>query len=395
MSWLKTLALLIRDATTWTRPLRNRNRWTRFVLASMVILAVMPALLVDSGRAADTGVTFSIGNNVSAADASWVMEGVTMAHQYVTETLTGFSEPLVVNIRDSDDTTGRGAVAFYGGDYIVVFTGSPGWAMLAPFDRIHVVVHEYIHAWQDAAMRSGENALPAWLIEGSAEYLSYEAVGRLGLVDPRAVRDYHAWAVQSASHLSALEDLEARTAFYGERGPVYSLGYLAIDTLLADGSPDQLVGFARRVRLGQDWRDAFAAEFGQDLTSFYRRFATYRSDLIAPARMPDPFAAVYPVELKSPVSIDTAPAEIAAGDQLLVLGDSQPGAICQFSLDTAESASTISGSTFADASGRLFWLVTVPDEVASGSADITANCGAENAHVPVEIDTAPSGEVSS
>jgi len=395
MRRLKALALLILDTAQWTRPMSNRNRWTRFVLASMVVLAVVPARLVDSIRAADTDVTFSIGNNVSTADASWVMEGVTLAHQYVAETLTGFSEPLVVNIRDSDDTTGRGAVAFYGGDYIVVFTGSPGWAMLAPFDRIHVVVHEYLHAWQDAAIRSGENALPAWLIEGSAEYLSYDAVARLGLVDPRAVRDYHAWAIQSASHLSALEDLEARVAFYGERGPVYSLGYLAIDNLLADGSPDQLVDFARRIRLGQDWHNAFSAEFGQDIAAFYRSFASYRSDLIAPTRIPDPFAAVYPVEMKSPVSIDTAPPDIAAGDQLLVLGDTQPGAICQFSLDTAERASAISGSTFADASGRLFWLVTVPDEVASGAAEITADCGAENAQVPVEIDPAPSGEVAS
>lgn len=373
----------------------HRTRPMRFVLASMVVLAVVPALLVDSTRAADTGVTFSIGNNVSAADASWVMEGVTMAHQYVAETLTDFSEPLVVNVRDSDDTTGRGAVAFYGGDYIVVFTGSPGWAMLAPFDRVHVVVHEYLHAWQDTAMRSGENALPAWLIEGSAEYLSYNAVARLGLIDPRAVRDYHAWAIRSASHLSALPDLEERTAFYGERGPVYSLGYLAIDHLLAHGSPDQLVGFARRVRLGQDWRDAFAAEFGQDIDAFYQSFAAYRSDLIAPTRIPDPFAAVYPFETKSPVSIDTAPSEIAVGDQLLVLGDTQPGAICQLSLVTANSASTISGSTFADASGHLFWLITVPDEVASGPADITADCGAEDVHVPVEIDSAPSGEVAS
>jgi hypothetical protein len=382
-------------AAQWTRPMDKRNCWIRIALTSMVVLAVMPALLVDSTRAADTGATYSIGNNVSAPDASWVMEGVTMAHQYVAETLTGFSEPLVVNVRDSDDTTGRGAVAFYGGNYIVVFTGSPGWAMLAPFDRVHVIVHEYLHAWQDAAMRSGESDLPAWLIEGSAEYLSYDAVARLGLVDPRAVRDYHAWAVQSAPRLSALENLEERTAFYGERGPVYSLGYLAIDHLLADGSPDQLVGFARRVRLGQDWHDAFAAEFGQDLATFYRSFATYRSDLIAPARMPDPFAAVYPVELKSPVSIDTAPVEIAAGDQLLVLGDSQPGAICRFSLDTANQASPITGSSFADASGRLFWLVTVPDDVTAGPADITADCGAEDVHVPVEIDTAPSGEVAS
>ena len=186
-------------AAQWTRPMDKRNCWIRIALTSMVVLAVMPALLVDSTRAADTGATYSIGNNVSAPDASWVMEGVTMAHQYVAETLTGFSEPLVVNVRDSDDTTGRGAVAFYGGNYIVVFTGSPGWAMLAPFDRVHVIVHEYLHAWQDAAMRSGESDLPAWLIEGSAEYLSYDAVARLGLVDPRAVRD--SWVSNAADQI--------------------------------------------------------------------------------------------------------------------------------------------------------------------------------------------------
>ena len=97
MSWLKTLALLILDAAKWTRPMRNRNRWTRFVLASMVVLAVVPALLVDSGRAADTDRTFKTASNVSSANVSRVAN-VNMANEYLSTTRSGSP---TVTVRES------------------------------------------------------------------------------------------------------------------------------------------------------------------------------------------------------------------------------------------------------------------------------------------------------
>jgi hypothetical protein len=69
MRRLRSFVRLLLDATRRTRPVRNRNRWTRL------------ALLVESGRAADTDCTFRTGTNVSAADAS-LFKGVAMANEY-------------------------------------------------------------------------------------------------------------------------------------------------------------------------------------------------------------------------------------------------------------------------------------------------------------------------
>src|SRR5687767_14384791 len=201
------IARALRAAARRTRVARTGNRWTRLALIWCIAFALLPIALVDSTAAADTDISFSFGSAVSTEDASYVTEGVAMARDYVASTLSEVSAPLVINVRSTDDSTGGGAVAFYGGNYIVVFTGSPGWVALSPFDRVHVVVHEYIHAWQHQSLGEDEHALPAWFIEGMAEYLSYDAISRRGLVRPQAVRDYHAWSVQSAPDLAGLEEL--------------------------------------------------------------------------------------------------------------------------------------------------------------------------------------------
>jgi hypothetical protein len=381
----KAIASALSKAAGRTRVARAGNPWTRLAVVWCVTFALLPVTLVDSTAAADTDISFNIGSAVSTEDASYVTEGVAMAKDYVSLTLSEVSEPLVINVRSTDDTTGGGAVAFYGGNYIVVFTGSPGWVALSPFDRLHVVVHEYIHAWQHQSLGADGPTLPAWFIEGMAEYLSYDAISRQGLVRPQAVRDYHAWSVQSARDLAGLEELADRSAFYTEHGPVYSLAYLAIARLLGDESPDLLDKFIDRIRLGQKSESAFNSVFGQDLQSFYRSFAIYRRDFISPVRVPEPFISVLPIAVEGTVRIVSAPDSAAPGEQLLVLGRSEAGAICRFTLADSGASENAAGSTFADASGQFFWLVTVPPTIRSGPVDVTADCGGEQITVEIEI----------
>ena len=381
----KAIASAFRKAAARTRIARAGNPWTRLAIVWCVTFALIPFMLVDSATAADTDISFSFGIAVSSEDASYVTEGVAMAQDYVAMTLSEVSEPLVINVRSTDDTTGGGAVAYYGGDYIVVFTGSPGWVALSPFDRVRVVVHEYIHAWQHQSLGDDEDTLPAWFIEGMAEYLSYDAISRLDLVAPQAVRDYHAWSVQSVPDLAGLDELADHAAFYSERGPVYSLAYLAIARLLGDESPDLLVQFVDRIRFGQNLESALNGVFGQDLDSFYRSFATYRNDLISPVRVPESFVGTFPIEVEGTVTIDSAPDTAMAGEQILVRGQSEAGAICQFQLADNQSSVDAAGSTFADASGQFFWLVTVPPTIETGPVGVTAGCGGEQITVEIEI----------
>ncbi|MFL5759785.1 MAG: collagenase [Thermomicrobiales bacterium] len=377
-------AMLARTNRGWrARVPVIRSGW---LLVLSVALLLGPALRIESVVATENHASFSIPKTISSEDESYVREGVALAQNYVAETLSDVSDaPLVINVRNSDDTTSAHAVAFYGGDYIVVFTKSPGWIELAPFDRVHVVVHEYIHAYQHAMLHGGEDALPVWFLEGMAEYLSYDAVAQLGIVRSRDVHDFHSWAVASNPNLPALDDLEKADAFYSEYGPVYSLAYLAFDHMLDGRSPGDLDRFFKATRSSHDWRDAYERIFGQDIATFYRSFADARDGLVAPISEPDTFAPVIPEEIKSGVSIDSTTSPLAVGEQLTVLAQADAGAICQLRLSGQTSGKSLNRTTFADASGHLFWLVTIPSSMGPGAAAMTASCGGKRSSTEIEI----------
>ena len=368
-----------------TTRLQRWNRWTRLLIVGFTLVITFPKEFVVSATETDTNISFSISSAVSTEDASYVTEGLRMAQRYVSTTLSEFSEPVVINVRGTADTTGAGAVAFSGGPYIVVFTGSPGWTGLAPFDRVHVVAHEYIHAWQHALLGDAINEVPAWIIEGMAEYLAYDAIAQLGLVGPATVHDFHAWSVKSSAALSGLSDLEDGSAFYAEHGPVNSLAFLAIEQLLPDASPDALVQFLKQIRLGHSWQSAFCSTFGQTTEQFYQEMETAQESLIAPVRVPLQFAQVFPIATDSDITIGRMAGSAIAGAQILVKGQSDKGAICQFQLSDSGSSPDAVGTTFADASGQLFWLVTVPTTIEPGPARIEAGCGGDDVTIELEI----------
>jgi hypothetical protein len=358
--------------------------WTALLVALAVLIQPAPALGVQTGGADTPVVTHSISESVSDEDAAYVTEGIALAQGYVAAFGADLPESLVVNIRGTDDTTGGGAIAFCGGPFIVVFTGSPGWRMYSPANRIQVVVHEYIHAAQYAALGDQWNALPAWFVEGMADYLAYDAVANLGLIRPREIRDYQAWVVDHSSDLPALSDLEAREAFRNEVGPAYSLAGLAIADLLGDLPPETLLTFVDDAGSGRNWRLIFEQTFGRSLPAFYKEFAVTRAELIAPVRPPEVFAPAVPTVQKSAVLPGRDPVAMTSGDQLLVQASADPGSICHFTLSDGGDMPDATGATFADASGDLFWLVTLPDAVDRERVEIVTECG--GAPLTIEIE---------
>src|SRR5262249_38666878 len=148
------------------------------------------------------------------------------------------------------------------------------------------------HVYQYDLSGLGDDASPAWLIEGMAEYLSYQAVIDRGLARARAVADYQAWAVADGGDGLELKRVEALGAFQSAGGPIYPLSYLAIQYLVEDGSVGDLDRYFRAVGAGQDWRSAFEDVFGRDVDTFYAAFDRWRRDLIAPTKMPKAFATV-------------------------------------------------------------------------------------------------------
>src|SRR6187551_2824160 len=105
----------------------NPRQWRAILIALCLALlcqAMLPAMPV---LAAEPEITFSIGDGVTVEDEVIVKEGIEFAQSYVDDQLAPFPESkITVNVRNTRDTTGGNAAAFSAGDYIVVFTRTPG-----------------------------------------------------------------------------------------------------------------------------------------------------------------------------------------------------------------------------------------------------------------------------
>ncbi len=348
-----------------------------FVTSLVLALLVLASPILEISAAPVPSVTFNVGRTVDLHDEHYVHEGVHLAQGYLKQTFNAeVVDDLVVNVRDTSHPTKPDVVGYSGGDFIVIFTGSSGWLALVPFDRVHVVVHEYIHVYQRDTLGASEGASPAWLIEGLAEFLSYDAVARVGLVTSRAVQDFHAWALANGPSLAQLSSFESLRAYQTAEGPIYNLSYLAVLFLIADHGTDPIGRYFAAVAAGADWRSAFASAFKMDVASFYAAFEQWRQAIVAPANPPKPFRAIAESAEPAAVTIESVPDAAAAGDQITLLAQTTPGTRCKFRLQTADRRPALTHRTMADATGLAFWLVTIPDLALPGPALITVGCGA-------------------
>lgn len=348
-----------------------------FVTSIVLALLAFTSPILEISAAPVPSVSFNVGRTVDLHDEHYVREGVHLAQTYLKQNLNAeVVDDLVVNVRDTSHPTKPGMVGYSGGDFIVVFTGSSGWLALAPFDRVHVVVHEYIHVYQRDMLGAAEGASPAWLIEGLAEYLSYDAVARAGLVKARAVQDFHAWVLANGPSLPHLSSFESLRAYQTAEGPIYNLSYLAVLFLVADHGTDPIGRYFVAVAAGADWRSAFASAFTMDIASFYVAFEQWRQALVAPANIPRPFRDIAESAEPAAVTIESVPEAASAGNQITLLAKTAPGTRCKFRLQTADRRPALTHRTVADATGLVFWLVTIPELALPGPASATVGCGA-------------------
>jgi hypothetical protein len=357
----------------------------------VMLLGVLIALfcqLPPSASAATPDVRFSVSEDVSAEDESYVREGISLAEDYLRETLSdGIHDDLSVNVRDTADPVDDSTLAFASDDFLVVFAGSPYWDTLAPFLRMQTVIHEYVHIYQFDMVGDSEDGSPMWLIEGMAEYLAFDAVAQLGVVDQRTVEDYHAWAVLNGGYeLDPLSSLESIWDFQSAEGPIYSLAYLAVSQLVGDLPSKQLERYLEIVHDGATWQEAFPEAFGMDAEEFYAEFEGWLADdLIAPRRIPAAFRETYAVEQGSPVTILSASEETLPGDQAIVLAETDRGSQCSFTLRDENGERMATLQTFADRTGIVFWLVTIPESSPAGRSEVLVDCGDKRDRVKLQI----------
>jgi hypothetical protein len=178
----------------------------------------------------------------------------------------------------------QNGVAEAGYRAISIYTGGTYWRDANAVQRYRVISHEYVHVMQlellgpDLAERtflSSPTQTPAagpfWLLEGSADLLSWEVIEalRLGNVQTELAN----YATELRAETPMLGSMESYFGFAGAGKGGVARSVLATDFLLQNHQLTDLFVFWGQVRSGRRWEDAFASSFGMSVADFYRAFA--------------------------------------------------------------------------------------------------------------------------
>jgi hypothetical protein len=350
----------------------------------MAVCLVFPTQGTAKSIASADNITFSIPDSISAEDENYVREGIRLAEDYLEANLKEtVSSTIVVNVRATEFSLNPGVIGMSEQSSMIVFTGSDGWLAAPPFSRVHAAMHEFIHVYQHDRLQSKEERVPAWFIEGSAEYLSYDALIEKGLVTRSAADAYRYFDLGIDSSLGELESYEGLGAFQESTGPTYDLAYLAVEQLALSSGPKAIGEFIDGVSIGLPMKDAFAQAFGTSIDDFYAEFEAAREDFIIPTSMPKAFDEPKPKEQGALVRIVSAPDSVSRDSQLIVIGKSTPNTRCIFYLEG--DSVDFAHETTVDGAGRLFWLLTITGGTHRDEATLTIDCGRKLAEATILI----------
>src|SRR6478609_6195753 len=238
------------------------------------------------------------------------------------------SQPTIVNVRSTGAPGNQSEVGASMMDSIVIYTKSHGWYAAPPFSRIGTVIHEYVHVYQHNTLKDGTTLVPAWMIEGTAEYFSTDALIGHGLVSREDADLYNSWSLSQAPELKNLDDYESIQAYKQESASVYALSYFGMQLLARDHGLQSIADFFTFAGEGDAWEDAFSSAFGVDPAQFYADFAAARDEFILATNPPRAYADLDPQEIAASTRDIHAPTSTSAGGLLIVTAQSEPNARC-------------------------------------------------------------------
>ncbi len=347
----------------------------------VIFLALIVGAISQAGAPASAqpvATTFEFAAGVTDADADFVEEGITLAETFFIEQIRAeFKNPVHVEVDAGSDPEVPELLAYFDGDRIVVLTGSPVWQQSIPLERIATIVHEFTHVYQADVMGFNNVESPAWFEEGIAEYLSYALLGQLGLLDHQHLIDYDTTIVALYLPNATLAEITRWRDFQSHGADVYALSHAAVARLM-DGVPLSRISlYYSMMSQGYTVDQVFALLFGITPADFSDEMSVYIDEWTSPGGT-DVFddQIDHPIEQPSAMTVTKAPASVAEGDQFLVTGMTEPARVCSLVIvDAVNERPIIDRSTFADGTGDLFWLVTIPPGQATGLISIQASCG--------------------
>lgn len=178
-------------------------------------------------------------------------------------------------------------VAEAGYKTVSIYTNSRFWREADAVHRSQAVAHEYVHVVQlnlegeklaianfDTPADKTPPGGPFWLLEGSAELLSWNVIEELRLGNWRAKLDEY--AARAAEGNVTLQSMETYVGYVGAGQIGVATSVKGVQTLLANRPVSELFQFWRLIGAGQPWQSAFLAVFGTSVTDFYRAFEAAR-----------------------------------------------------------------------------------------------------------------------
>jgi hypothetical protein len=358
----------------------------RMALALLLVLSFMLVPSTHHALAEKTGASFSINasEKVTDEDIGYVEEGILLAQNYLMENFDfEVSQPTIVNVRSTGAPGNQSEVAASTMDSIVIYTKSHGWYAAPPFSRIGTVIHEYVHVYQHNALKDGTTLVPAWMIEGTAEYFSTDALIGHGLVSRGDADLYNLWALSQTPELGNLDEYESIQAYQQESASVYALSFFGMQYLANEHGLQSIADFFARAGEGYTWEDAFSSAFGVEPADFYAEFAAARDGFILATNPPRAYAELDPQEIAASTRAIKAPTAISAGALVIVTAQSEPNARCifYFSGDSID----LSEETTVDGSGNLFWIAIIPEDTPPQRVEFSIDCGGGEALGALDI----------
>jgi hypothetical protein len=116
-----------------------------------------------------------------------------------------------------------------------------------------------------------------WIAEGMAESFAYRSLIADGLIPAANLDTFTRRQLNTAPQPATLRSLESN---FPSGAKPFAVSYLAVDRLLAPKGLPAIRDWCTRVGSGQEWRQAFAAAFGETTDAFYARFEAFRAQYV-------------------------------------------------------------------------------------------------------------------
>ncbi|MDP9369974.1 MAG: hypothetical protein M3Q03_17165 [Chloroflexota bacterium] len=325
-------------------------------------------------------VTFEFTEAVSTVDRVSIEQGIRFAQDaYIGLFGSDAQGPVTVTVDYDETGQARHGVR----NSRQIFINAWNYRGMSALVQTMSVVHEYFHIWQFGQSR-GFPLGPYWLVEGSAEFISYWVLAQARLV---SYDDVHEFFIQMANgaraqepvNLPVLSELTDPDAMFapGAACCSYHLSALALELLVEEQGVEALGTYFTGLRAPGGGTRAFEDAFGQSVEEFYQAFEEQRTAIltssgrdVTPLLLTPPFNEGW-----AEVSLTNVPEVVERGEQVILTGATAPGVLCSLTLTSADGKEPLSYPTYADSYGFVFWLWTLQEDTDRGTAGIEVACG--------------------